>query len=282
MNTSIEKNSEAFLFNKAHIKEISRICVPLFNNFNLTHFGFLRYMPDGSYLAISNDINWAEIHLKNDYASSQYFAEEVCSIAKDTYHASLWPTFCPADRTLDALYNHGIWHGLNVVQPSAEFVDVYYFATNRENHQIASLYLNHSDLIKRFITYFKNEAKNIIQTAKPESYAYSEVYNKVFQSKIDNNDDKTSVENFIKETEIKKFKISDFPSLSAREVQCMTLLSSGRTMKEIAKCFDLSPRTIESYINNLKNKLGCVSKSDIIKIYERSELKNLNLYKNSN
>ena len=279
MNASAEKNLGALLFNKKYINEIEKICTPLFSNFNMTHFGYLRYMPDGSYLAMSSDINWAEIHLKNDYASSRYFAEEVCSIPDNTHHASLWPAFCPTDITLDALYNHNIWHGLNIVHPSSGFVDVYYFATNRENHQVTSLYLNHSDLIRRFIAYFKNEIKNIVLTAKPENYAYSEIYNKVFQSKAFREDSIyiNNVENFIKETEIKKFKIDDSLSLSAREIQCMALIANGRTMKEIGKHLNLSPRTIESYLNNLKNKLGCTHKGDIISFYERSELKDISL-----
>ncbi len=277
MNASKEENLGALLFNKKYIKEIGKICTPLFDNFNMTHFGYLRYMPDGSYLAMSSDINWAEIHLKNDYASSRYFAEEVCSIPDNTHHASLWPTFCPSDKTLDALYTHNIWHGLNVVHPSSGFVDVYYFATNRENHQVTSLYLNHSDLIRRFIAYFKNEIKNIIMTAKPENYAYSEIYNQVFQGKTLNNDGtyKNNLEKFIKETEIKKFKVYDSLNLSAREIQCMTLIASGRTMKEIGKHLSLSPRTIESYLNSLKNKLGCTHKGDIISFYEQSDLKDI-------
>lgn len=283
MKTSEEQNSGAYFFNQAHVSEIREVCSPLFKNFNLTHFGYLRYRADGGYLAVSSDINWAETHLKNDYASSPYFLEEVCSMPDNMYRASLWPTSHSADSTLEALYQHNIWHGLNIVQTSSDFTDVYYFASSRENHQVTSLYLNNSDLIKRFIVFFRDNTKNIFEKANIDEYAYSENYKAIMQRKKANElrvnqgvyPYKDNIENFVKETKLKKFEIAGSRSLSSREFQCLSLLSNGRTMKEIGKHLGLSPRTIESYINSIKNKLGCINKSEVIRIFEKSDLKDL-------
>ena len=56
-------------------------------------------------------------------------------------------------------------------------------------------------------------------------------------------------------------------TISKREWECLYMLAGGKTMKEAAKSLRLSPRTVESYLNNLKIKTGYNTKSDLIKMY---------------
>lgn len=53
-------------------------------------------------------------------------------------------------------------------------------------------------------------------------------------------------------------------SLSKREIQCLIELIKGNRAGETALLLSLKQTTIESYINNLKNKLGATSKSSLI------------------
>lgn len=58
-------------------------------------------------------------------------------------------------------------------------------------------------------------------------------------------------------------KMNDF-ELTHRQKQCLYLLVHGKTAKEIGKRLGLSFRTIENYIEIIKNKLGVQSKSALI------------------
>lgn len=53
-------------------------------------------------------------------------------------------------------------------------------------------------------------------------------------------------------------------SLSQRQSECLFLLLRGKTAKDIAKALNLSPRTVEAYIEQLKYKLSCTTKQDLI------------------
>lgn len=63
------------------------------------------------------------------------------------------------------------------------------------------------------------------------------------------------------------YKISHYPAslkLTSRETECLFLLVSGKSAKEMAKFLEISPRTVEYYIENIKSKLCVSSRSEII------------------
>lgn len=52
--------------------------------------------------------------------------------------------------------------------------------------------------------------------------------------------------------------------LSKRQSQCLFYLLRGKTIKTIANILNLSPRTIETYIDDIKNKMHCRTKEELI------------------
>lgn len=52
-------------------------------------------------------------------------------------------------------------------------------------------------------------------------------------------------------------------SLSERERECLQQLLLGKTAAEIGRSLHLSPRTVESYLEKLKEKLSCLSKREL-------------------
>ncbi len=52
--------------------------------------------------------------------------------------------------------------------------------------------------------------------------------------------------------------------LSMRQKECLFFLVRGKSDKEIGKILRLSPRTVESYVNEIKYKMGCYNRSQVI------------------
>lgn len=57
-----------------------------------------------------------------------------------------------------------------------------------------------------------------------------------------------------------------YSSLPLRERQCLQYIAQGYTAKMIARELGLSYRTVESYIDNLKSRLGANSKMELIQL----------------
>ncbi len=61
------------------------------------------------------------------------------------------------------------------------------------------------------------------------------------------------------------FSINGFKViLTLRELQCLYYLYKGKTAYETAACLYLSRRTVETHLANLKQKVGCSSKIELL------------------
>lgn len=58
-----------------------------------------------------------------------------------------------------------------------------------------------------------------------------------------------------------KFHLS---KLSKRESECIFYILRGMTTKQMADVMNLSPRTVEGYLLNIRNKLDCKNRYEII------------------
>ncbi len=55
-------------------------------------------------------------------------------------------------------------------------------------------------------------------------------------------------------------------SLPPRQSECLFFLLRGKSIKTIARILDLSPRTVESYIESIKIRLDCRTKAELIEL----------------
>ena len=62
--------------------------------------------------------------------------------------------------------------------------------------------------------------------------------------------------------------------ISKREKECLMLLSTGKTAKEIARSLGLCPSTIEYYIANIKRKTGYHRATDLVRFFLESQHRN--------
>lgn len=61
--------------------------------------------------------------------------------------------------------------------------------------------------------------------------------------------------------------------LTKREIECIYLLLEGLSYKDIAKKMGISSRTVESYLTNIKNKLGCENSAHLFDKLNHAQLK---------
>ena len=278
MNPSLDfPNYPALQFNDHVAPVVAKICEPLFNNFGLTVFVYSHFLSDGTYLDICTHTQW-QTHYLQKFASKSFVKDYIKRISETDTKYILWDNRPDIPREenfsqfiLDSC-SLDIWHGFSIYKKHDNSLEAWHFATTKENYEVINFYLNRLDLLYHFILYFKDQAGKIIDIVDSQKRIYLEDKSSLDSAKEDGQGI-AKIQNFIDQTVIKRFPLTTERGvvfISKREAECVRHLSSSKTVKEIAKAMDLSPRTVESYLNNIKNKLNCSSKLEIINLFEKS------------
>jgi DNA-binding CsgD family transcriptional regulator len=146
---------------------------------------------------------------------------------------------------------------------------VHKFLFNRKHGDVSmtSFYLRNLKLFESFCDYFLKEweahraemEKYTIDIASLIGPSFFEI---TYPGQYPN--EKKLRMNFLKDIGVipKDFMLPQ--SLSPQEKKCLEWIYLGKTLKETAEYLDLSQRTVEYYFENIKNKFGCRTKSELL------------------
>jgi DNA-binding CsgD family transcriptional regulator len=246
---------------KHHALSSSSIIKDLFNpilqSIGITYFNYLKiHNSDSSRELLTNNPHWIEHFYKNQLYNS-LACIDIEHLKPKGYF--LWSEV----DTKDPAYLHGkdyfnIDHGITFIIKRKEFTYLYIFASGKEHFYLNNFYLSNIDLLQHFIHYFNDQAKLLIQEASQ---------NKIYlpQKQIIPSDTieyaslhQNIRKNFLEKTKVDRYFLlnqADDLYLTKKQVECAKLLSKGFSSKIIAKELNISPRTVEGYLYELKNKL---------------------------
>lgn len=237
----ILKNNHFFLTSAPEIKAITKPLLSL----GITYFGYSRYYNNGGRLWLCNTPE----NLENYYSTKQYrIGNTECHPSTYQPQIALWSTL-PNQLVFESSRQLGVDHGIFIIDPQEDYCEFFSFASTPDNYKIINTYLTHIDFLKKFSHYFKETAKDIINIGED---------NKLFLPYHSNALPQINTSPLLTETAVLPTKLTN------RQLACAKQLVKGYTVKEIAAQQNLSPRTVETYLNNIKTKLFCRNKTELI------------------
>lgn len=248
-----------------YVREIKAICQPLFDKLKINYFDYSRFYPDNTAFGLFTDPEYVSFFRNHETYKSG--PKQVLLPGKH-----LWQSYIDSDFLGEASNYFEHDHGLTIISEYPDYVEICNFATTPENKRILDLYLNGDDFIYRFIGYFKNQADRIIRHCAQQPVI-------IMPEPAPDLTDQFKVQDIITELSLDDhFLVEQFGSmqpLTKREAQCLSGLLKGKTNKAIAMDLELSPRTVDTHMDKIKNKLVCHSKSDIVRKIQNKAI-NLN------
>lgn len=238
-----------------YVNDIKAICKPLFDKLNISYFDYARFYPDNTVFGLFTDADYVDF-----FRNHEAYQNGPKAILTPGKH--LWSTYIDGQFLHEASHYHRHAHGLTLINELPDYVEVCNFATSPDNIKIVELYLNGTDYLYRFLGHFKEQAAKIIKRCEqhritlpafepPEPSNYLE-----------------RAERFLQELSLDKVywveRNGQTHKLTQREAECLSAVLSGKTYKLTGLELDISPRTVETHIEKIKNKLDCYSKSDLI------------------
>lgn len=265
-------------------QKIKPLCEPLSRVFNIPTFGYRKFFSDGTCFNTSNNFEWTKfVQEKFTNVPLPNYDEEVKSALQSEKHYILRigePD--PQDVFLSALYDNDIWNTLSLYRKNENSVEGFYFTSTRDNYQIVDEYINNIELFERFTLYFKDKFSDILSEEEVKKASFSAVSQFVFEENPPRIlEEEKYIQDFIAETPIHRFFLNingKEVHLSMQEFKSLAWLSRGKSVKEVGRILNLSPRTVESYLDNVKFKTKIESRSKLIDLFVLNFYKDKHLF----
>lgn len=247
--------------------DIGAICAPLFNNSGIDYFEYGKIYNDYSSILLCTHRDWLYNSLAEGYAdcvASLQFPEIDTFNIQYQLSSTIEPETCKQAEQL-----FGIRHIFEIVYEYRNFVEVFEFGSFDANTAPIDYYFNHLPELNKFNLYFKEKAADIITQAEKERIFFR--INKQKPHITDHCDTTQSSDDTLHNQLLpKRFYISSRKQnlyLTRQQFSCIKYLAQGRSAKEIGNRLNVSNRTIEGYLEQLKTKIDAYNKSQLIDFY---------------
>lgn len=265
-------------FNQANAEKINQICTPLAQHFDITAFFYLRVFDDGHYIMLSNHDAFLEVAVVGDNIfRTEYFSQQVELYCKYEPLKDIWPEDVQ-DLTIEIMRERGLRNGFNIIREVDGSLEAVGFSNAKEQSQVKQFYAMHMKTLEDFVDNFRILAGDMCDPSGPANLGFSPY--------VHGNHSK--IERLFKTTTPWERKIIDFNnsiqflvkqemvetgkrySLTLREIECLSYLTTGKSAKEIARLINISPRTVETHISNIRLKTRCQTKTEMTVWFEET------------
>ena len=254
---------------------IEEICKPLKTYMGIKCFGYLRVFSDCSYIQLISGLREFQKHrFQNLHSEGRVFLNFYRNTPEGGYHPFLWPHKLPKDdNTMKYIHSWDIWNGLSIMHRFDDSMEIFDFSYDRNSEDKTNFFTRNLECFIQFAKYFKYKASDIINPNETGKIAvFKDKYNFEYKPSGFVMQNKRS---FMNELNFGKGKIqynNNLINITKREAECINFLKDGLSYKSISRKLELSPRTVEHYIQNLKNKFEVNYKDQLIQLVNKLDI----------
>jgi len=225
-------------------KDVKEFCTDFCASTDISYFHHIRVFNNRQAFILSNNPQYIEYFLEQKFAVS-----EPGTYTKPGMH--LWTglkslrNFDNQSRDMQQYFN--ISHQISFVVPQTDYIDIFTLGANNNKPEIVNYYINNRDVLEKMFTRYRDHFEKDLNNLNDAQI--------ILPLRPNNN-------------AIIHAKSADLLSqLTARELNCLNLIASGHTAKTLARILNISHRTGERHIDNIRNKLNIRNKYELINFY---------------
>ena len=239
--------------------QVRPLITPLIEAFGISHFCYFFVTQQGHSACLSSHPAWVEYYLYNELFLHNPFLKNPELVPEGVFFTRSIkdPAFL---KTKKIAKTFGLED--SIVLTSKKDGNLQGFSYGLNSHEKNyTLFVNELPLLKRFCSEFERRAEKALhELASHPIDVRAFLGASFYKSGVDKSHlTQEKRANFLAHLKIKA------PILSKREKECLFLYIQGKTARSIGESLELSQRTVESYLESTKHKLGCYQKSELLK-----------------
>lgn len=264
---------ELFYMTKNYHEKFFELCNPIKKYLGITTAAYLNVNQNGEMEMIASNHKWIE-----RFIEESYFNQDPGMVHPKNMNSGFSFVTTSDDQEYkstmlhEAIHKFDFHHGFCYVEKNGSSFSLFYFATQKENNNIINKITNEANLVKKFIrnlnkqiiSEFKDFQDNKVDLIKLKSDLFFGKKGIVFNDDQENHQKMEILkeEGFIHNS----YSDSDLIKLSKQEINCLRIYMEDCSIKNIAKSLNIALTTATSYIENIKQKLNCYTKQDLLKV----------------
>ncbi|MBA3603272.1 MAG: response regulator transcription factor [Parachlamydiaceae bacterium] len=244
-------------------EKIKKSSAPLSTYFSITHFSYVKITNSSRISILSNRPEWLEHYLGEKF----YLVQPHFRRHPNTYQTGITLPGQIPDReyrsAMEIAQNDFLIHpGLVITQKRSDGVELFGFDLKCSTPILNELLINELPLLRKFTEKFREENIFLFNLLDDYQFDLQDIMGKDFRFDTENAAMTLPNRNLcLREM---GFGLDKSATLSTREIEVLQFLLQGASASIIAEELNLSKRTIEHYVERLKNKLVCYSKMELI------------------
>ena len=248
--------------------KILKICEPLFKTFGVDFLYYNHISNEGNLTSIGTHIEW----MKYYYSHPLWRANPLFS--NPTHFQTCLYFIKPSDsenllKTQQISQSkYKLFISCIYIIKSSQGCTQFGLSLNGPPELYQARIVNEMALLQKFFQYFEESLKSLISKAKDHSVNLRESRGQNFFLKPDFINVRLEVEakrRFLETISNIDLGLSK-TQFTPREKECAQLIAQDLTAVQIAQSLQLAPRTVEFYIENIRQKTGSPSRGDLRKI----------------
>lgn len=224
--------------------DVADLCKPLFEQYSCNMFVYGKYYSNGEFILLSNQGDWINHHLSHGYSTPAPTPLKLLAQRESYHFISNEGPFHQAKHDLLTLFSTD--QAVDFLTRENDYCEAVCFSFPSGCNDGYSTIFNNLSHFKYFSKEIKKKASKIFKTAEQNKVLLPQSMRGI---------------NFGVPQKNVGFK---YENLSIRETEVLTHIVKGNTAKEIGQKLNLSPRTIEQHMKNIKIKMDVQSKSQLI------------------
>jgi len=233
---------------KSKIQEVSQ---NFLKQHGLNYFQYLRCFANGSMGLLTNFTGLIE-HFQYVNREPVVFSSFKEEHEKAHSYWFLWDEELPPEPVRLAREKLNLHNGITLMRRSKDYYDMIAVALPTERNNAASFYMNKLKSFEQFFDAFAQDNKDLIQVMNKHALILPAPYRDVNYQDI-----------CLKQGRIEVLGKAGKSYVTQQELAYLRLLIQGAGNKEIAQSLGLSLRTVETYLNRIRQRTGWTSRSGL-------------------
>lgn len=172
---------------------------------------------------------------------------------------------------------------LNMVDLFPRQYECFSFGFTLDQERATNYFINHREEFENFTHYFRDKGAHLIAEAESQKISIPthqlpnfrgleknppEIHQQIVGGGLGLEKIQKGIKNALLEMDHVSQRNNPLPMpISLREFECIRFMLTGLTAKEMGEEMSISKRTVENHLENIKRKLGCRKKSEIIQYF---------------